>query len=228
VAALSYAAVAGFTWLRYGRGGRRADGHDADRWLDQFIPEFDIREHHEVRVAAPVDTAFAAACALDLQRSAIIRGLFATRAWVMGATADRRPAGETFLEQVRSIGWGVLGETPGREIVMGAVTRPWKADVVFQTVPPDGFRSFAEPGYVKIVWTLRADALGVSASRVSTETRVATTDAAARERFRRYWAAASPGIVLIRYIALALVKRSAERQAAAGVRSQRPSGAEPL
>ena len=50
-----------------------------------------------------------------------------------------------FLTRMRSIGWGVLAEVPGREIVMGAVTRPWMADVVFRPLPPEEFASFQEP-----------------------------------------------------------------------------------
>jgi len=40
---------------------------------------------------------------------------------------------------------------------------------------------------------------------------VATTDSMARERFRRYWAVLSPGILIIRYEGLRLVKAEAER-----------------
>jgi hypothetical protein len=106
----------------------------------------------------------------------------------------------------------VLAETPGREIVMGAVTQPWKSEVVFRALPPDEFASFDEPGYVKIVWTLRADAIGPADSMAITETRVTTTDAFAREHFRRYWAFVSPGVVLIRHMSLRLVRRDAEQR----------------
>ena len=86
----------------------------------------------------------------------------------------------------KSIGWGVLAEVPGREIVMGAVTQPWYANVVFRPVPPADFASFDEPDFVKIVWTLRADPIGPRDSVFRTETRVQTTDAAARAKFRWY------------------------------------------
>jgi hypothetical protein len=45
-----------------------------------------------------------------------------------------------------------------------------------------------------------------------TETRVATTDPESRARFRRYWSVFSPGILVIRWEALRLVRRAAERQ----------------
>ena len=47
---------------------------------------------------------------------------------------------------------------------------------------------------------------------VSTETRVATTDKYARERFRRYWAVVSPGVRLIRVEGLRVVRADAERR----------------
>lgn len=64
---------------------------------------------------------------------------------------------------MQALGWGVLHDDPGREVVMGAVTRPWEADVVFRALAPDAFASFAEPGYAKVVWALRADPLGPNA-----------------------------------------------------------------
>ena len=44
----------------------------------------------------------------------------------------------------------------------------------------------------------------------STETRAVATDPTARAAFRRYWAFFSPGIVLIRLIAIRLVKARAQ------------------
>jgi hypothetical protein len=98
---------------------------------------------------------------------------------------------------------------------MGAVTQAWQASPVFRGLPPDEFRNFAEPGYVRIAWTLEAEPLGAGRSRFRTETRVASTDPAARAQFRRYWAIVSPGVRLIRHQSLALVRNEAERRARA-------------
>jgi hypothetical protein len=46
------------------------------------------------------------------------------------------------------------------------------------------------------------------------ETRVVSTDPAARARFRWYWSLFSPGMMLIRWASLAPLKREAERRAA--------------
>jgi len=73
---------------------------------------------------------------------------------------------------------------------------------------------------VKIVWTLRADAIGANASIFRTETRAVATDPAARAKFRRYWSFLSPGIILIRWASLGPVKREAERRYRSGRREE--------
>ena len=108
----------------------------------------------------------------------------------------------------------MLAETPGSEIVMGAVTQPWKANVLFRPLSPDAFTTFNEPGFVKIAWTLRADVTGATESVFRTETRAVATDVMARTRFRRYWSLLSPGIIVIRRMMLQPLKAEAERRAA--------------
>jgi hypothetical protein len=95
---------------------------------------------------------------------------------------------------------------------------------VFRPLPPDEFAAFDEPGYVKIVWTLRADPVGPHDSVFRTETRAVTTDAAARRKFRWYWARFSPGIGLIRQLSLGPVRREAERRALELTGTQRQAG----
>jgi hypothetical protein len=65
-----------------------------------------------------------------------------------------------------------------------------------QTHPSGAFAAFAEPDYVKIVWMLRADPIGDTASIFRPETRAIATDLVARSKFRRYWSLLSPGIIL--------------------------------
>jgi hypothetical protein len=127
------------------------------------------------------------------------------------------------VEEMKAIGWGVLEEVPGREIVLGAVTQPWIADTVFRAVRREEFASFREPGYVKIAVTFRADPESDAESIFRTETRVATTDPTARAKFRRYWSFLSPGIILIRWVSLGVVKAEAERRARERESSPRPA-----
>jgi len=214
IAGGAYAAYAAATWLRYGRARRSPSGDD-DSLLYLFMPICEVDERHETRVLAPANVTFAAACEADPGHSSIVRAIFKGRALALGSHPDAvaRPRGIVAL--TKSLGWGVLAEIPGSEIVMGAVTQPWKADLVFRALEPAAFAAFDEPGYVKIAWTLRADGVSDSQSIARTETRVMTTDPIARAKFRRYWALFSPGVMLIRRILLRQTRREAERRAQA-------------
>jgi hypothetical protein len=209
--AASYATYAGLTWWRYGRVTR--DPESDDSLLDRFMPVYEIVERHHVHVAAPAAVTFTTASEMNLRRSAVVRAIFRAREIVLGSRPTEVSRPQSFLEEMRSIGWGVLAEISGREIVMGAVTQPWAANVVFHALPPDEFATFNEPGFVKIVWTLRADAVTPNTSIFRTETRALATDAASRARFRRYWAVFSPGIIIIRRMMLEPLKRDAEARA---------------
>ena len=144
----------------------------------------------------------------------MIRAIIKARELALGGEPDARPHPATLLEQMQSIGWVVLAERPGREIVLGSVTRPWETAPVFRSIPPAEFREFAEPGYVKIAWTLSVDPIDDKRSTFHTETRVCTTDHDAREHFRNYWSFVAPGVELIRVAMLRPLKRAAETRVA--------------
>ena len=199
------------TSARYGTV-RRPAADEADVLLDRFMPHYEVVERHHLRVRAPADTAFAAACEVDLRDSRIAEAIFRARELALGGS-QRSFTRRGLLTQVKELGWGVLAEIPGREIVMGAVTQPWAPNPAFRAVSPGQFAGFDEPGFVKIAWTLRADPSSPTESVVRTETRVATTDASARTAFRRYWSFVAPGAVMIRLLSLRLVKAEAERRA---------------
>jgi hypothetical protein len=212
LAAATYGVYAAATWLRYGRHAEPT-ADERDPLLDEFMPRYEIVERHRVKIAAPADVVMASAREMDVSQSPIARMIFTARQLAMGGEARPRIS-RGIIAETMGLGWGVLADVPGREIVMGAVTKPWEGDVKFIAVPPDQFASFAEPGFVKIVWTLRADPSGPSASIFRTETRALATDFDACARFRRYWAFVSPGIWLIRQLTLGPLKADAEQRAA--------------
>ena len=212
-AAAGYATVAGAAWYQYGRTSELG-ADQQDELLDSFMPRYDVIERHHISVNAPAALTFAAAKEQALLDLPLVRLIFKTRELALGADLPDRPQPRGLLAAVRELGWGVLAERPDREIVMGAVTRPWEANVTFRAIPPADFTSFSEPGFVKIAWTLRADPTSARTSVFRTETRAIGTDPYACGRFRRYWAFASPGIWLIRRLSLGPLKSAAEQQAA--------------
>jgi hypothetical protein len=215
VAAMGYAAYVTAAWFRYGHASAPT-GDDADARLDRFMPRYDVVERHHIRVAAPPELTFQAACDADIYDSAIVRAIFKTRELLLGVEPDAAVRPRGLLAFTTSIGWVVLDEVPGREVVVGAVTQPWEANAVFRSVPPEQFAAFTEPDYVKIAWTLRADPIGERGSIFRTETRAVATDPAARAKFRRYWSFLSPGIIAIRWLTLRPVKADAERRSRGG------------
>jgi hypothetical protein len=210
--AAAYATYAGLTWLRYGHASPPTPENE-DLLLDRFMPSYEVVERHHIHVAAPAEIVLATAAETDLLQTQIARAIFRAREVILGSEPDpvSRPSG--LLALTKSLGWRVLADVPGHEVVMGAVTQPWKANVTFQGVPAEEFAAFTEPGFVKIAWTLRADPISATESVFRTETRVVATDASARAKFRRYWSLLSPGIIAIRWVMLQPLKKEAERRA---------------
>ena len=213
MAAAGYAALVVFNRAKYGKVKGCADGAEHSL-LDQFIPDPEIAEHHQIDVNAPADVVMATAKEMEFLKSPVIRAIVKARELALGGEPDTREHPTALLDQMLSIGWVILAERPGREIVLGAVTQPWQAAPVFRPVPAGEFRDFAEPGYVKIAWTLAADPIDETRSRFRTETRACTTDADARRRFRTYWSFVAPGVEVIRMAMLQPLRCAAEKRVA--------------
>lgn len=211
VAAAGYAALVVFNRVRYG-DATISSGAGKDSLLDRFIPDPEVIEHHEIAIAAPADVVLATAKEMELLKSPVVSAIIRARELALGGEPDTRPHPTKLFEQMLSIGWVVLAERAGREVVLGAVTQPWLAAPVFRSVATEQFRDFCEPGFVKIAWTLRADPIDDEHTLFHTETRVCTTDAAARERFRDYWSFVAPGVKLIRVAMLQPLRRAAEQR----------------
>jgi hypothetical protein len=207
----AYLAYVAVTWRRYGHP-RRAGPAERDELLDRFMPVYDVVERQHIAVDAPAALTLDVARTLALDSIPVAHAIFRARELILGSEARRGELPPGLIDQVRALGWGVLAEQPGGEIVMGAVTRPWEPNPSFQAVAPQHFAQFDTPGLVKIAWTLRADRVTPCASIFRTETRAVATDERARARFRPYWACLSPGISLIRRATLKPIKRTAERR----------------
>jgi len=215
VGAAAYGAYAAVAWYRYGHAPE-AEGPERDELLDRFMPAYDVVERHHIHVGAPAAVTLAGAREQDLLRIPLVRAIFKTREIVLRASPDDRPQPPGLLAATQALGWGILADVLDREVVVGAGTRPWERNVTFRALPADEFAPFWKPGFVKIAWTLRADPVDDESSIFRTETRAIATDASARAQFRRYWAFASPGIALIRWLSLRPLKHEAERRARDG------------
>lgn len=182
--------------------------------IDQFLPRYDFAIVHAHVFGVPPAMCLRAARNLDLFRHPAIRVLLDLRSLPQRAArrlTGRRDGGDhvpaTFrVEEMTRYGWELLGENPS-EIVLGQISRPWKAasGTAGPVAAPGVFAAYDKPGYAKIALSLRADPRGTTSSILTMETRVALTDPASLRRFRRYWMVIGPFSGLIRRVALRLL-----------------------
>lgn len=163
--------------------------------LDEVVPTWDVRETHGIRIDAP-DRILDAVRDATPADAPLLRALFAVRGLPAGA---REPI---WMQMLGRAGFVQLAEEPGREVVAGAIGRPW--NLLEPLRRGVDFAAFDEPCYAKM-------ALGFHAvdGVLTTETRVLLTDDEARRRFARYWRVVGPLSALTRRSWLAAAKRRA-------------------
>src|SRR5207249_585429 len=129
---------------------------------------FVMSERHQVDVAAPPAETYQAVRELDLARSRSILLLLAARAGLALLTPRRAVAQygplarrrRLTLDDVVELGFVLLDEQPGEEIVLGAVGRFWRPASGILRVDAEEFRAFDEPGFAKAALNLRVEPRG--------------------------------------------------------------------
>jgi hypothetical protein len=172
--------------------------------IDSLLPSWDVHEVHGIDVAAAPERTWAALEQVTVRELPLTRLLMGVRG------LGRRSSGldRSFMEVASFL--VPLAEAPG-ERVAGMVGRPWRLRP--QHVPiagADDFTGFDEPGWVRVATDFRVVPTA-RGSRLSTETRIHGTDAAARRRFARYWRVVGLRSALIRRDVLRAARRRAER-----------------
>ena len=180
--------------------------------LDRFIPQPDVRERFEISIRAPASLVLDVASNFDMQSLPLVKAIFWLREKVLRSSSHAPRRSQGLLEEMQALGWGRLVERPGRLVAFGASCQPWLASVTFSPLAPGEFGAYAEPGQVKIAWTLETDERGPALTRFAQETRAVATDGTARARFLRYWRWARFGIISIRLLLLPAIRRDAERR----------------
>jgi hypothetical protein len=185
--------------------------------IDEFLPDYEEVEHHEVDVDAPADVAYRAVKDVDFARSPVVLALLFARGLPHLFTGTVKPKRRLKLDDILESGFVVLGEEPDRELVLGIVGKFWRPSSGVHRIDASEFTGFDEPGYSKAIWNLVVTHRPGGCSTVSTETRVASTDAEARRNFGWYWRLIGPFSALIRRIVLGQIKRAAEASKDFGV-----------
>jgi hypothetical protein len=184
-----------------------------DRLIDDWLPSFDEAERHAREIVAPppvVEAALRALTPADLRLTGLLMGIRTLPGLLTGRPRDVRPA-VPLLEGVLSAGFAVLEERQGEQVVLGMVGRPWRprGDGLDGLAGPDAFSAYDRPGSVRAAWDFVL-APTAGGTRLSTETRIAGTDASGTRTFRRYWRLVQLGSGLIRRDILRAVARRAE------------------
>ena len=121
-AAVSYATYAAVTWARYGRVHR--DRFPRDDLLDRFLPRPEVDICHRIRVDARAAATFAVAREFDLQRSPVVRVILMLRTLPSLLRGEPlRGSSRGVVAWTLAMGWVVLAEVPDREIVVGSRSR---------------------------------------------------------------------------------------------------------
>ena len=181
--------------------------------IDDFLPEYDFSEFHEIQIQAPIEVTYQKVLELDLSRSKTIRGLFKLREMpgvFSSRNRDREKLGLTF-EGLEKFGFILLGKNPGEEIILGLVGRFWTPSRGIRHLDIDGFRKFREPGFAKTVWNFYFSEKE-NQTVLSTETRIACMDDRSRRKFWAYWTFIKPFSGLTRKEILKVIKKEAERR----------------
>jgi hypothetical protein len=183
--------------------------------LDDYLPEYQAAELHEARTRAPMARVAEAIRHVSLADMAVADLLIRLRGLGGGSLRSPQPERTPLLELMLRSGSGFLAldDTDPKTVIYGMVGRPW-AD----GQPPDvrsaaDFRAFQVPGNVRVAFDLRAVEEGGGVVRISTETRILGTDAAAQRNFARYWRLVYPGSAIIRRVWLDAIVARAERAA---------------
>ena len=185
--------------------------------LDHVLPAYRHRERHTTRIATTPDAVWSALHEVsigDLRLTQVLLEIRAIPARLPGGGSPFRNArgDRGFIEAFLERGWREMRVDPPWTLLMGAVGQPWRlrGGETPDVIDLDGFRAFARPGFVLMATSFELEPLG-HGTRLSTETRVQPTDAAAARAFRPYWWAIRGGSGLIRRDVLHTVRHQAER-----------------
>src|SRR5215210_3190689 len=171
--------------------------------IDDFLPNYDVHEQHQIKVCAPINRVYAEIRNLDISQAKLSMFLFRLR----GTSAPSCFTLNDFLK-MRFI---LLGEKPNEELLLGLVGRFWTPSGELRLLDAEGYRNFNEPGYAKAAWNFSVSEQPDGSVLLETETRVYCLDNVSRRWFRLYWLVIGAFSGIIRREVLQAIKRNAER-----------------
>ena len=187
--------------------------------LDRFVDVADAELSAQRIVNAPPGVTYEAARTQDLLevRTPLLTASFWARglpAKVLRRAEPAPPAKLTLEGDLDLPGWMLLDDSPGREIVFGAIGVFWTPTIRWNLeVEPQDFAAFQEPGWGKIACNYSTLPYGDHRTLLSYECRTLTTDAESGKQFHRYWWLIRPFVQHIMNATVATIAGHAEANA---------------
>jgi hypothetical protein len=178
--------------------------------LDEFVPSWQFREFHSLRIDAPPARVYDAIKRVRADEILLFRTLTWIRRGGRSAPESILNAGsrESIIDVATRSGFVRLADDFPREIAVGTVVMAPPG--TRGTLTPEVFRKALPPGFALAAMNFVVTPKGRDACVVSTETRVFANNPSARRRFAAYWRVIYPGSAIIRRMWLRAIRTRAE------------------
>jgi hypothetical protein len=166
--------------------------------LDKYLPYYDYKEVHRIRIETFVEDLFAKVQACDMGRNSLMRLLFRLR--------GMNTAIHT-IQDLEKMGFIKLDLEPGKEVVYGMVTHSAMFNSCQEQMTPSEFISYSDPSSIKAVINLHIKTNVGSGHIITTETRIFCGSPKMKSRFKFYWFFVRPFSQLSRKLMLREIKK---------------------
>jgi hypothetical protein len=160
--------------------------------LDRLVPGPHLLEIDRIDLAAPAARVWERVRHGQLAQSLPIRALFAIRSIASGPHTSLAASSTFRIDDLKSTrehpGFEILVDEPPCEMAVAAIGKVWRLDIPFVHVAnADEYAAFAQPGFIKVAWSIRVLPRGERQSHIELELRVEATDVRSWRKFRRYF-----------------------------------------
>jgi hypothetical protein len=180
--------------------------------LDDWMPQWQIRERHITSIGAPPEKVFAAIHAVRADDIFLFRTLIAIRQCGQPGQESimNAPEQKPILDVATQTTFVLLTEEPPRELVIGTVVAAPPQAPASRRLTPELFQTKLQPGVALATMNFLVTPDDHGGSIVSTETRIYANNRAAARRFAIYWRIIHPGSDIMRRMWLRAIKQRAE------------------
>ncbi len=196
--------------------GTEISGIADNQRLNNYLPEYDFTEKHEIVIHSSPDKVFEAIHNLDMSKSKTIKTLLSLRSIYSRLNPGREPKNQspprlTIEELIKEGGFFLLEEVENQEVVIGLAGKFWQpSGGMVKLIGANDFISFNQTSYAKSAWNFYIEQNTDDTVTLSTETRILCLGGQAKSSFCLYWTAIRPYSGWIRLEMLKMIKEQAE------------------